>query len=93
MKGGVGVKVGMAVQAGDSELRVGGLAVVGGVELLLGEGREQQPQALHLHGGERAVHQLEEVAYGQDLSLRHIPELRTSGQEDGSRKLRQQMIR
>ena len=59
---GVGVAVGVAVEAGHALVGLERAAVVGGVELLLRERRDQQPQALELLGIEDVLEQLVEVA-------------------------------
>ena len=56
MEGGVGVDVGVAVQARDAEALLGDLAVFGLVELLLRKRRQQQPHAFHLHRRHVADH-------------------------------------
>ena len=93
VEGRVGVAVGVAIQAGDAQALGVDLAVVGLVELLLGEGRQQQPQALHLDGRQDPIHDGKEVLDRQQLPLRDIAQLRPGGQEEGGRKLRQQMVR
>ena len=61
MRGGVGMAVGVAVEAGDAKARAAGAPIVRGIELLLRERREQEPQTLKLLGIEDAVEQLEIV--------------------------------
>ena len=67
-------------------------AIVGQVELLLGERREQQAQTVELLGVEDVLEQLEEVVGGDQLSLRYVSQIGTGGQEDGRRKLRHHVI-
>src|SRR6185436_11553424 len=83
----------MTIQTRDAELRLRYLAIVGGIELLLRERRQQQAQALHLNRREDPVHQLEKVACRQQLAFRHVTELGPRRQKDGRRKFRQQVIR
>src|SRR5581483_6217527 len=51
------VAVDVAIQAGHPEARLGRLAVVGWVELLLRERRQQQAQAVELHRGQQILEQ------------------------------------
>ena len=46
VEGGIGVEIGVAIEAGHAKALVGALAVLGLVELLLRKRREQKPQAL-----------------------------------------------
>ena len=62
VRGGVGVAVGVAVEAGHALVGLEAAAVVGGVELLLRERRDQQPQPFELLGIEDVLEQLVEVA-------------------------------
>ncbi len=55
VRGAVGVAVHMAVETGDTEAGLFRAPVIGGIELLLGKGRDQQPQALELLGVQDAV--------------------------------------
>ena len=50
MRGAVGMAVDMAVEAGNAQAGLFRAPVIGGVELLLGKGRDQQPQAFELLG-------------------------------------------
>ena len=77
----------------DAEARLGDLAVLGLVELLLRERRQQQPQSLHLHRRDDAVHQLVEVLDRQQLAARHVAQLRLCREKDRRRKLRREVIR
>ena len=62
VRGGVGVAVGVAVEAGHARgCGLQAAAVVGGVELLLRKRRDQQPQAFELLGIEDVLEQLVEV--------------------------------
>ena len=50
--GGIRVAVGVTVEAGDALAGLQAAAIIGGVELLLREGRDQQTQAFELFGVE-----------------------------------------
>jgi hypothetical protein len=65
MEGTVAVEVGVAVQACHAQMLLGALAVLGLIEFLLRERREQQPQAFHLHRGDQPDHQPVEIPDGQ----------------------------
>src|SRR5207245_256416 len=93
VEGGVGVAVGVTVETRDAEALDVGLAVVGLVELLLGERREQQAHAFHLDRRQDAVQNREVVPDREQLPARDIAQLRPGRQEYGWRKLRQQMVR
>ena len=69
VRGGVRVAVGVAVEAGHALVGLQAAAVFGGVELLLGKRRDQQPQAFELLGIEDVFEQLVEVAQRHELSL------------------------
>ena len=69
-----------------------GLAVGGGVELLLRELRDQQPQAFQVLGVEDALEDLLEVLDGHHLALRHVAQVGPRGQEDGRRELGQEVL-
>ncbi len=87
VEGRVGMEVRVAVEAGDAEAGLGDLAVLGLVELLLGEGGEQQAQAFHLHGGEDALEDLVVVLDAEHLALGDVAEVGARREEDGRRKL------
>ena len=61
VRGAVGVAVDVAVETGHARARLQRAAVVGGVELLLRERRQQQPQPFQLLRVQDAVEQLEVV--------------------------------
>ena len=69
-----------------------GAAVFGLVELLLGERRDQQPQALELLGVQNAVEELVEVVDGHQLALGDIAQVGPRGQKDGRRELGQEVV-
>jgi hypothetical protein len=60
-----GVAVDVAVEAGHAELRLVALAVVGQVELLLGQGGEEEAQALELDRREDLLEEGAEVVQRQ----------------------------
>jgi hypothetical protein len=72
VEGGVGVAVRMAIEAGDAQAGHVDLAVVGLVELLLGERRQQQAHAFHLDGCHDPNQEGKEVRDRQQLPLRDI---------------------
>jgi len=92
MGGGVGVAVGVAVEAGDAAARADGAAVLRGIELLLRERREQEPQPLELLRIQEAVEQREVIVERHHPALRHIAEIGAGGQVNRSGKLGQKMI-
>ena len=92
VRGGVGVAVGVAVEAGDAAARAGRAAVFRGIELLLRERRKQEPQAIELFGIQDAVEECEEIVEGHHLSLRHIAKVGAGCQENRRGELRQEMI-
>src|SRR5690606_40580823 len=53
----------------------------------------QYSESLHLNRRDKAVHDFVEVPDRQQFAPRHVPQVGVSGQEDGRRKLRRQMIR
>ena len=60
--GGVRMAVGVTVEAGNALMGLQAAAVFGGVELLLGKRRDQQPQSFELLGIEDVFEQFVEVA-------------------------------
>ena len=83
----------MAVEAGDAQVLLGALAVLGLIELLLRERRQQKPQAFHLHRADQPHRQLVEVPDREQLPPRDVAELGMAGQKDRRRKLRPEMLR
>jgi hypothetical protein len=65
----------VAVEAGDAQARLGDLAVLRLIELLLRERGEQQPQAFHLNRRDDAGHGLIEIPDGEQLSAGDVAEL------------------
>ena len=86
------VAVDMAVQAGDAEAGLGALAVVGGVEFFLRERRQQQAQAVELHGREEVFEEAMEIVDRNDFAARDVAQLRTVLQKDGRREFREEGV-
>ena len=82
VRGGVGVAVGVAVEAGDALMRLQAAPVLGQVELLLRKRRDQQPQALELLRIENVLEQPLEVVERDELALRDVAEVGPRHQED-----------
>src|SRR5262249_41858496 len=93
--GGRRVAVDVTVEAGDAlhAGRLVGLAVGGGVELLLGGLRHQETHALDVLGVEDALEYLLEVVGRHKLSLRDVAQVRPGGEKDGRRELGQELLR
>lgn len=81
MKGRVGVEVGMAIEAGYAQALRRHLAVLGLIEFLLWERRQEKPQPLHLNRRDDAVHDFAVVADRQQLAAGHVAQFRMGGQE------------
>ncbi len=90
----VGVTVDVAVEASHAEHTVStvGPSVLGGVELLLGELREQEPEPLQLLRVEDAVEDLVEIVDRDEAALGHVAQIRAGGEVDGRRGIRQDML-
>ena len=67
-------------------------SVSGLIELLLGKGRDQQPQTFQLFGIENAVEELVVVGNGHELTLRNIPEVRAGGEVNRRWELGEKML-
>ena len=87
------VPVHVAIETDHALARFQRAAVVRGIELLLGERRQQEPQPLQLLRVEDAVEEPKVVAQTDDLAVRHVAQIEAGGQENGRRKLRQEMVR
>src|SRR5580704_714927 len=87
------VAVRMAIKA--SRAKAGNLraAILGRIELLLREGRQQQAQPFQLPGSEKAIEQLVIIGERDQLALRDIAQIGARGQVDGWRKRGQEVIR
>ena len=92
VRGGVGMTIGVAVEAGDPAARADGAAVFRGIELLLRKGREQEPQALELLGIKDAVEQGEVIVERDHVALRHVAEVRAGGEKNRRGEFRQKVI-
>ena len=91
--GGVGVAVRMAVKARDALAGDQRAAVVGGVELLLWERREEQPQAFKLLCIQDPLEKLLEIRERHELALGYVAQIGPRGQKDRRGKLGQQVLR
>ena len=89
MRGAVGMAVGMAIKAGDPARRAHGAAVVGVIELLLHERRDEEPHTFEVLGIEDAVEDLEEVIDRHELAFRDVAEIGPRGEENRGGELRQ----
>src|SRR5688572_24709731 len=87
-----GVTVHMAVEARDAQAWIFVLAIVGGIELFLRKRRDEQSQAVELHGGDQLLKQPVEVVDRDDLAIGNVAELRAVLQEDGRRELGQERL-
>ena len=85
-----GVAVGVAIQTGHPQAGLGALAVVGRVELLLGERRHQQAQAVELHGRQDVREQAVVVVDRDDLAPGNIAQLGAALEIHGRRELGQE---
>src|SRR5207244_8604232 len=68
-------------------------AVFGGVELLLRERRDQQPQAFELFGIQYPVEQVVKVVKSNQFTLGHVTEIGPRREINGWRELRQKVVR
>ena len=62
----------MAIEAGHAQALVGALAILGLIELLLRERRQQHPQAFDLHRRQDADHLVVVVFDRQQLAARDV---------------------
>ena len=69
---GVGVAVGVAVEAADPFVRMEAATIISRVELLLRERGDEQPEAFELFGVEAIFKELVVVRQGDELAFRHI---------------------
>ena len=83
----------------DSEKRLvgimvlGDLAILGLIEFFLRERGEKKAQTFHLHRRNNAVHDFIEIANGEQLTARHVPEFGPGGEENRRWKFRGNMVR
>ena len=68
-------------------------AILGRIELLLREGRQQQPQPFQLPGRQHAIEHLVVIGQRDQLALRDIAQIGARGQVDRRRKLGQEVVR
>src|SRR5712692_477131 len=87
------VAVRMAVKASRADAGNRRTAILGRIELLLREGRQQQAQPFQLPGRKQAVEQFVVIGERDQLTLRDIAQVGARGQVDGGRKLGQEVIR
>src|SRR3954451_1605512 len=86
VEGGIGVEVGMAIEAGHARALGCDLAVFRLIEFLLRERCEKQAQAFHLHRRDHAIHDLVEISDRQQPTARNVTELRMGSEENRRRK-------
>ena len=86
VRGTIRVPVYMAIKACDAPAWKLAAAVLGLIELLLGEWSDKQSETLELLWVQDSIKQLIVVHYGDDPSLRYIPKVRPGRQIDGRRK-------
>src|SRR3954447_24972579 len=72
----IGVEIGVAVEAGHAKTLIGTLTVLGLIELLLREGREQEAKPLNLDRSEDPHRQLVIVLDCQQLPAGNIAQFR-----------------
>src|SRR6266478_5128446 len=87
------VAVRMAVKASRADAGNRRTAILGRIELLLWEGRQQQAQPFELPRRDQAVEQLVVIGERDQLTLRDIAQIRARRQVNGWRKLGQEVIR
>ena len=75
----VRVPVGMAVEACDSQAGTRNTAIVGRIELLLRERRQEQAQTIKLFRVEQFFEECEVVVDSDELALRDVAHLRMGG--------------
>jgi hypothetical protein len=92
VESGVGVAIGVTVETRDAAARVRGSPVLGLIKLLLRERREEQAQTFELLRIQDAVEQLIIILDGDELSLRHIAEIRPRGQVNRRREFGQKVV-
>src|SRR6266404_10326 len=87
------VAVRMAIKASRALAGNRRAAILGRVELLLREGRQQKAQPFQLPGREYPVEHLVVIRQRDQLTLRDVTQVRTRRQVNGRRKLGQEVIR
>ena len=88
----IGVPVCMAVEAGDTERRLGRATIVGEIELLLGKRDNEEAQTLELLWIQNAFEETIVVLVRHQLALRYVTQVRTRGQKNRGRELREETI-
>src|SRR6476661_5636333 len=88
----VRMAVHVAIETGDAPMRLPAAAVLGGVELLLRERGNEQPQTLDLLRVQKAVEQFVEVIDRNQLALGNIAQIRAGCQKNRGRELGQDVI-
>src|SRR5271163_1375104 len=83
----------MAIKAGRSLTWNLGAPILGRIELLLRERRQQQAQPFQLPWSENSVEQLVVVGQRDQLALRDIAQIGAGGKVDRRRKLGQEVVR
>jgi hypothetical protein len=84
MRRGVRVTIGVAIQAGHTSAGSLGASVLGLVELLLGEGGDQQAESFQLLGVQEPVEQLVVIVNGHQIAPGHVAEIGAGGQKMGA---------
>ena len=69
-----------------------GAAILGGIELLLREGRQQQAQSFQLPGSKYAVEHLVVIGERDQLAVRDIAQIWARSEVNGGRKLGQEVV-
>src|SRR5216684_1687096 len=92
MKRRIGMKIGVAVEARHAKALVRRLAVLGLIEFLLGERRQQQAHAFELHRREDTHHQCIVILDREQASLGYVAQFGMRGEINGRRKLRREMV-
>src|SRR5262245_31786264 len=82
----------VTVEARNAPARSVRTAVIDVIELLLWKRREQETQAIELLRIQQTLEQLVVVVGGDQLALRNITLVWLRGEEDGRRKLGQELI-
>ena len=88
------VTVSVAIEATDAlhPVRPFGLAVGGGVELLLRELRDEEAEAFEIFGVENAAEDFLKIGDGDKFPLRDIAEIRASNEENRGREFGKEMV-
>jgi hypothetical protein len=87
MGDGIGMAIDVTLKGRHAATGTLGTAVYRLVKLLLGEGGDQKPQALHLLRVEDPIEELVEIGSRHGLALGHIPQVGPRGQKHGGGNL------